>query len=320
MRPRFRLLAIGMTLAFALGGAAPAAFASEALTDVNIELRRFAVNAKGEALVSYTTAEGKTRNVLAWAGINANAPDDPAIAQVRFRFDYAGGWGKYRKAGYWKSVRNACGRYTGQPLPYLVTACTAPDGSHWALQSWQRLQPLLGFEPWLPKHTAWEFHLSHWSTELPKLELYSHWTYGGQWQGVFGRLTYLGKPVHGFGSNNVGNPKDRYGRNVYLDTLDSAYGPGWKREAGILAHRPSGTFCHSFVPQAGFPGYPSQGIRPPAPGSKYRATVMGPGVTPVIQMEIPGATAAFRATSSNIRDVWDSVMQGDTICERERSA
>ena len=63
-----------MALACAVSVAAPAAFASEALTDVNIELRRFAVNAKGEALVSYTTAEGKTRNVLAWAGPQRQRP------------------------------------------------------------------------------------------------------------------------------------------------------------------------------------------------------------------------------------------------------
>ena len=237
-----------------------------------------------------------------------------------FGFDYAGGWGKYRKAGYWKSVTNACGRYTGQSLPYLVTACTAPDGSHWALQSWQRLQPLLGFEPWLPKHTAWEFHLSHWSTELPKLELYSHWTYGGQWQGVFGRLTYLGKPVHGFGSNNVGNPKDRYGRNVYLDTFDSAYGPGWKREAGILVHRPSGTFCHSFVPQPGFPGYPRPGASASGPGIE----VQGDGDGARSDAGHPGGDPRSDGHRPRhiveLRDVWDSVMQGDTICERERSA
>ena len=47
-----------------------------------------------------------------------------------------------------------------------------------------------------------------------------------------------------------GNPKDRYGRNVYIDTLNSAFGPGWKRESGILVHKPNGTFCHSFVPQS----------------------------------------------------------------------
>lgn len=294
--------------------------ASEALTDVNVKLTRFAVNAKGEALVSFVTQEGKRRNVLAWGAVDANAPIDQSVAQVRFRFDYAGGWGKYRKAGYWKTFVDACRPYDGPKLAYFVAGCRAPDGSLWGLQAWQRLQPLLGFEPWLPRHTAWEYHLSHWTGELPSLELYRHWTYGGQWQGVFGRYSYRGQPVHGFGSNNVGNPRDRYGRNIYIDTLNSVYGPGWKREAGILAHRPTGTFCHSFVPQKSFPGYPSQGIRPAAPGEAYRATAMGPGVTPIVQVEIPGATAAQRASQGTVLETWDQVMAGDRICASERSS
>lgn len=315
-----RLPALTVLVAVTAALLPAAARASEALTDVNVQLSRFAVNTKGEALVSYTTQEGKRRNVLAWGAVNANPPSDEQVPQVRFRFDYAGGWGKYRKAGYWRTFRDACRRYDGPELPYFVAGCRAPDGTLWAVQAWQRLQPLLGFEPWLPRHTAWEYHLSHWSTDLPQLELHSHWTYGAQWQGVYGRFTYLGQPVHGFGSNSVGNPRDRYGRNVYIDTLNSVYGSGWKREAGILAHRPTGTFCHSFVPQQGFPGYPSQGIRPPAPGEAYRATVMGPGVTPVVQTMVPGATGAERATQPGVLARWEGLMTGDRICAGERSA
>ncbi len=315
-----RLSALVACAALLVVGLPATAGASEALSDVNLKLLRFGVNTKGEALVSYVTQEGKRRNVLAWGAVNANAPTDQAVAQVRFRFDYAGGWGKYRQAGYWKRFVDGCKPYSGPELPYFVAGCRAPDGSLWALQAWQRLQPLLGFEPWLPRHTAWEFHLSHWTTALPVLELHRHWTYGGQWQGVFGRLSYLGQPVHGFGSNAVGNPRDRYGRNIYLDTLNSVYGPGWKREAGILAHRPTGTFCHSFVPQKSFPGYPSQGVRPPAPGERYRATAMGPGVTPIVQTEVPGATTSDRAAQSSILETWNTLMSGDRICAAERSS
>ena len=46
-----------------------------------------------------------------------------------------------------------------------------------------------------------ELHLAHFSGELPKLEAHPNWTYGGRWQGVFGRYTYLGQPIYGFGSN-----------------------------------------------------------------------------------------------------------------------
>ena len=107
-------------------------------------------------------------------------------------------------------------------------------------------------------------------------------------------------------------------RNVFIDTLDSAYGPGWKREAGILVHSPTGTFCHSFVPQKPFPGYPSDAMRPAAPGERYRISVMGPGVTPVVSVEVPGLTGADRQSSGSMDAVWDRVMTGDARCAPER--
>jgi len=317
MRPTLRLLVPLCALAASVL-AAPA-LASEALPDTNATLESLAVNAKGEALITYRRADGRVRRLLVWGAVNANAPVDPAVRQVRFTYDYAGGSGKYhRKRPYWSTFKNGCAPYDGPPLPYLVAACTAPDGTYWAVQSWQRGLPLLGFDAWNPAQTAYELHLSHWSGELPKLEVYAHWTYGGAWQGLFGRLTYLGNPVHGFGSTGDGNPTDRYGRNLYIDTFNSAYGPGWRREAGILAHTPTGTFCHSFVPQKPFPGYPSQALRPAAPGERYRVTVMGPGVTPVIQWEGPGLTSADRASAASITAVFDEIMAGDRRCAGER--
>jgi hypothetical protein len=305
-------------VAVAASAFAAPAFASEALVDTNVTLKAFAVNAKGEALVSYVRSDGKPRNVLFWGAINANPPLDPNVKQVRFSRDYAGGWGKYRNGSYWKTFKNACAPYDGPALPYLVTACKAPDGTYWALQSWQRGLPLLGFDPWEPSQTAYELHLSHWSGDLPKLEVYAHWTYGGQWQGLFGKVSYAGNPVHGFGSTGDGNPRDRYGRNVYIDTFNSVYGAGWRRESGILAHKPTGTFCHSFVPQKPFPGYPSQDMRPPAPGERYRVTVMGPGVTPVVAWEGSGLTSADRAAAGSITAVFDQLMAGDARCASER--
>jgi hypothetical protein len=292
--------------------------ASESLSDQNATLKSFAVNARGEALITYVRSNGRVRRVLAWGAVNANAPVDPSVKQVRFKYDYAGGWGKYRNAAYWKTFKNACAPYDGPELPYLVLACKAPDGTYWAVQSWQRGLPLLGFDPWKPSQTAYELHVSHWSGDLPRLEVYAHWTYGGQWQGLFGKLSYLGSPVHGFGSTGDGNPRDRYGRNVYIDTFNSVYGAGWKRESGILAHKPTGTFCHSFVPQKPFPGYPSQEMRPPAPGERYRITVMGPGVTPVIQWEGRGLTSADRASAGSITAIFDELMAGDARCAAER--
>ncbi len=306
------------TLLAALTSGVSTAVASEQLTDVNVRNLTLQVNTKGEALLTYARQDGSVRRVLLWGAIGAVNSADPGVKQVRFKRDYAGGWGKYHKVGYWRTFRNACRPYDGPALPYLLVACKAPDGSYWAVQSWQRGLPLLGFDAWKPDQLAVEAHVSHWSGSLPQLELYAHLTYGGQFQGVFGRLTYLGEPVHGFVSNNVGNPRDRYGRNVYIDTYDSVYGPGWKRESGILLHAPNGTFCHSFVPQHPFPGYPGQALRPPAPGERYRATVMGPGVTPVVEAEVPGLTAADRQSQAVATSVWDTVMAGDARCAPER--
>ena len=313
-----RALAL-LALVLPLGFTKSPARASEAITDTNLRNVRLQVNVGGEALVTYARPDGQLRHVLYWGAINANpAVEAGLVPQVRFKRDYAGGWGKYRNAGYWKSFRNACKPYDGPALPYFVAACKAPDGSYWALQSWQKGLPLLGFDAWRPEQLAFETHLSHWTGDLPQLEVYAHWTYGGDWQGIFGRLTYQGQPVHGFGSTGDGNPRDRYGRNVYVDTLDSAYGAGWKRESGILLHTPNGTFCHSFVPQRPFPGYPSQTTRPAAPGERYRVTVMGPGVTPVIMAEVPGLTAADRSSASSMTQIWDRVMAGDARCAPER--
>lgn len=311
-----RLLVPLVVLLVLVAGASPAT-GSELVQDPNTRFLSLKVNGKGEALLSYVRADGRPRRVLVWGAINARPPSE-TVPQVRFRWDYAGGWGKYRNGRYWRTFNNRCLPYDGPSLPMLVAACRAPNGSYWAVQAWQRRLPLLGFDPWLPHHTNWELHVSHWSGPLPMLEVYPNWTYDGRWQGLFGRFTYLDQPVYGFGSNAKGVPKDKYGRNLYIDTLDSVYGEGWKRESGILTHRPTGTFCHSFVPQRPFVGYPSQDVRPAAPGARHRVTVGGPGATPILQVELPGLTDADRGRDAEFDALFDRVMAGDRICASER--
>jgi len=277
---------------------------------------RFAVNAKGEALVTYTRAGGELRRVLAWGAIDAVAPD-PNVPQQRFKLDYTGGWRKHGTTKYWRTFKNACRPYTGPPLVYLVAACTAPDGTHWALQSWQRVQPLRGVAPFLPSHMAWELHLSHWSTPLAVLEVSPNWTYGGAFQGVFGRMLYNGKPVHGF-KTPTRSRSDRNARYVYIDTLNSAYGPGWKRDGAKVTHVGSGGFCYSFAPLAqpppGYPSVPSVSGQ----GQRHRVTAMGPGVTPDVEWEgaalgpyDPDADRAFNS-------LFDSILGADNACKAER--
>jgi hypothetical protein len=311
-----RLTAALLTCVFAAAAWAATATASEPLADRDVRGVFLRVNGKGEALVTYRRADGRPRRVLVWGATNSRHPSED-VRQVRFRYDYAGGWGKYRQL-YWKRFRNRCRVYDGPPLPHLVAACKAPDGSYWALQQWQRALPLLGVEPWRPEQAAWETHISHWVGPLARLEVSANWTYGGAFEGLFGRLTYLGMPVHGFRTTNLGNPRDRYGRNVYIDTFDSAYGRGWRRESAIVVHRPTGTFCHSFVPQRPAVGYPSRDVRPAGRGERYRVTVMGPGVTPTIQWEGAGLGPYDARRDAELDRRFDELMAEDRICRAER--
>lgn len=237
------------------------------------------VDSKSRAVVYYTRA-GKRQHPLLWGATNARPPSQ-TTPQVKFRRDYSGGWKAFGKP-IWKTIRDVCKPYDGPALGWFVTGCKTPNGGYWALQAFQRQLPNLGVDPWKASQSVWELHLSHWKGELPKLELYSDWVIGKRFHHLFGRFTYMGLPVYGFEATSAGVPLDSYGRNLYLDTLNSAYGAGWKRENSFLTHRPNGNFCYGFYEHDPPPGYPDVGRRPKGNGERYRLTVMGPGVTPVI--------------------------------------
>jgi hypothetical protein len=278
--------AVGVTAALAFVGPA----AASQLIDRNASGVRLAVNSRGEALLTYH-AHGRAQRVLAWGAVDARQPTS-GLPQVRFQKDYAGGWGKYHRE-YWRTFVDACRRYAGPALAYLVTACRAPDGSNWAVQSWQTPLPDLGMTPWLPVQRAWELHLSHWRGPVAQLEGWTDWVYSGRFHELFGRLTYAGEPVYGFGTTRTGVPTDAYGRLVYLDTYNSQYGTGWRRENSFVTHTPTGIFCYGFFqfdPTKGYPhpkGFPST-PRGPGTGEKYRIIVNGPGVTPDVSLVLPG--------------------------------
>jgi hypothetical protein len=297
LRLRLALLVVAATSVVVLGMgffATPAA--ASQLIDRNASDIHLAVNGKGEALITYR-ANGKLKRVLAWNAENAIAPT-LARAQVAFSLDYAGGWGKYR-TDYWKTFSNACRPYVGPTLAWKVTACTAPDGSHWALQAWQRALPDLGRAP-TTAQAEWELRLSHWKGPLPVLSIKLNWAYR-HFDHLFGTLTYAGQSVYGFHSTSGGSPLDSFGRNIYLDTYDSAYGPGWKRENSFLTHKSSGAFCYGLYPH---------GASPAGKGTSYRATVEGPGVTPDVMWQSvgPGPFDATQEADANdsIRALDDS--------------
>src|SRR6187399_3336182 len=192
-----RVLPLVLTAVFAacLVGAASPARASEQFGDLDVSFLSLEVNDRGEALVTYRTDKGTVRHVYVWGAINANAPSQ-STPQVHFNYDYSGG---LKRSGRqtWRAFADRCAPYDGPRLVWLVSACKAPDGSYWALQRWQRMLPMRGFAPWLPGQKAYELHVSHWSGLLPDLEVSPNWAYGGTWQGLFGRMTYRGQPVHG---------------------------------------------------------------------------------------------------------------------------
>ena len=90
-----RLALIGTAFAAVAVVATTSATASEPLQDANVTLLSLKVNGKGEALFTYRRADGRVRRVLAWGALNAHAPSAD-VPQVRFHWDYAGGWGKHR--------------------------------------------------------------------------------------------------------------------------------------------------------------------------------------------------------------------------------
>jgi len=296
------------------------------------------LNKKGEALLSYRAA-GKPVHVLVWGAVNA-VPTRPGARQVAFQLDYSGGYQKYFQRNpkaqalarqyhrikgtpgyltspvvkqlralqltadnYWRTgFHGGCGRYTGPALAWKVIACRAPDGSYWAVQSWQRKLPNYGL-PSSASNSAWEVHLSHWTGALPVLTVNTDWSWH-QWNHLYGTFTYLGTPIFGLHSTSSGQPLDSFGRNLYLDTFDSAYGQGWKRENSFLTHKDDGVFCYSVNPH---PGHPA------GTGSEYRATIMGPGVTPDVEWVGP-APGQYDKTTDAQRNLAISGLH-DGLCK-----
>jgi len=245
------------------------------------------VDRASRAMVYYRKGAA-SRHVLVGGAVNARQPTR-AVRQVRFRIDYSGGWRTTRRT-LWKSFPNACGAYDGPALPALVAACRAPNGAYWAVQEWMVDQPNFGLPPWTERQRSFSLRVSHWSGAVAQVELHADWIYSRHFHEVFGRATYRGRPVYGFSSTTRGAPTDGYGRLLYLDTFDSSYGSGWRRENAFLPHAPTGVFCNGFYPTPRGTGV----------GSRYRLRMVGPGVTPDVETTLNGLHD-FRA--GNVADL-----------------
>jgi len=260
-------LAAALVLAAVAAAVAPSHARASTLIDRTTSRVDLQVDAAGEALLTYES-RGAVRHVLAWGAVNALRASGGG--QVSFTLDYAGGWRRHHHQ-VWRSFRNVCRPYDGPPLAWLVAACTAPDGSYWAVQRWSRDLPDYGTASWATP----DLRLSHWTGATAHLTIRLDWAYR-RYHHLFGRFTYQGAGVFGLHSTSRGMPLDDFGRNLYIDTYDSRYGSGWRRENAILTHRPTGAFCYGFYPH---------GSHPPGRGTHYRATIIGPGVTPDVTWE-----------------------------------
>ena len=301
--------------------AAPAA--ASQLIDRNATHVRLAIDARGRALLTYE-ADGVRRHVLVLGNAINALPTVPGGRQVRFTLDYSGGWGLYHHV-IWPGFKGVCRPYDGPPLAWLVTACKAPDGSYWAVQGFPQPLPDLGFTPWIAAQRAVWLELSHWSGPLAQLQVWQDWVYGNRYNEIFGRVTYHGQPVSGLGTTRYGAPTDNFGRLIYLDTLNSAYGSGWRRENSFVPHNPTGIFCYGFFPfdptRNGYQ-HPAAQTQPrgPGTGTRYRLTVEGPGVTPDIAWQgpaLPGFDAGNSADISLQRQMTGqllSILGPDKLC------
>ncbi|HWL33333.1 MAG TPA: hypothetical protein VNP89_06985 [Gaiellaceae bacterium] len=294
-------LRLAVLLAVITAVAVPGTASASEIIDRNANDVSLKVAQNGQALVSYT-ARGKRWNVLAWGAINALHPT-PGRKQVEFKLDYSGGYGTYKR-DVWKTFKDACRPYDGPELQWFIAGCKAADGSYWALQSWQRALPNYGLKA-TPKQSVWELRLSHFRGALPVLTVQLNWAYR-KFHHIFGSFTYLGRPVHGFKSTPAGVPLDTFGRNLYLDTFDSAYGKGWLRENSFLMHKGTGKFCYGFY---------SHGARPEGDGTKYRATIIGPGVLPDIYWEADALGAYDKAFDLQMHETQKQFLAGDPLCK-----
>ena len=274
-----------LVLVVVAASGASSAFGS-AIVGRNASRPTLAIGRNGKAHVRYRTG-GRFVSLTAWGAINARTPSR-SRPQVKFQIRYG-----VRGGG-------VCLPYDGPPLAWLVKACKAPDGSYWALQSWQRLKSNYG-----GTRAPWELHLSHWRGPVAQLVIYQNWVYH-RYRHLFGRLTYRGRGVFGFSATPHGSPLDSYGRNIYVDTFDSAYGKGWHRENGFLTHHRGhtlGDFCYGFFPHFG---------HPTGKGPKYRATVPGPGVTPDVMWtddDVGAFNASVQSQMQGLERSW-----GDPKC------
>ena len=279
-------LRVALILAVLVAVALPSPASASELIDRNASQVSLKVARNGQALAQLH----RRRQAPERAGVGRRQrdPRDPLPQQVEFRLDYSGGWGTFKR-DVWKRLQNACHPYDGPALQWLVAACKAPDGSYWAVQAWQRMLPNYG----LPAHGAsavWELRLSHWSGDAARA--------GAQAELGLPPLPPPLRLLHLPGQARARLPLDaapacRSTPSAETSTSTPstrATATGWRRENSFLVHKPTGMFCYGFY---------SHGSRPAGAGQRYRATVIGPGVTPDVTGRARRPAPTTRSSTSS---------------------
>ncbi len=116
---------------------------------------------------------------------------------------------------------------------------------------------------------------------------------------LFGSFSYGGPGVWGPG-NKYGAPTTDFGRNAYIDSWNSDYGRGWRRNVGVLTQKPYGTFCYEFSPKGG-----SKGETGLSKDGIYSVTIAGPGMAPDRRVFLQGPAFSFGNDTYNPKlDKW----------------
>ena len=230
--------------------AAPGSDAST-LVDRGASAVSLKANGRGVALITYRRS-GATRRVLAWGAIS--------MGRLAHRLDYSG---QRKGVGNWRSFRTTCGPYTGPALPYATAACTLPGSARTGRCSSGRASSRTSAArpaPWScgsrtgrARSRTSRSTPTGPSTTTPAGRHHHH---------LFGRYTYQGRPIFGKRSTPSGAPLDGLGRNIYVESLDSDMGAGWRRVNGFLARSPRGQFCFEFAPRPGTRRTPAARGRP----------------------------------------------------------
>ena len=295
------------------------AAASVAFGDRNVHDPTLAVSARGIAVVTYTTQDGQERHVLAWGAVNAYPHQtEPPVTQTHFSLDYSGGWKSHGRATFWQTLHNVCKPYTGPALPFFVTGCDAPDGSYWALQSWQRNLPVGGFAPWTAAQTAGRAppcpleRAAAGARDLPALDLRRNAA------GLL-RAADLPGPARLRVADGLGGRQRHLGAEHLhrrpSTPISGAAGSTTPRSARIRAAAASASRSS---PRRRRRATRAPSRRATGSGRAIAISAIGPGVTPIVQWQAARLTTHDPQQEQSATQAFDRILGADAHCAAER--